>query len=418
MANIRKIKGKSGTSYKITVAVGRDSTGKQIRHYKTWTPDRPMTAKQAEKEARLVAAEFERQIETGYAADDRQTFEQYARYVLEVKKQEGASIGAQQLVKRLLNQRILPAIGFMKLRDIRPQHLSNFYKELRKPGQPMKNLYVTPKPLYSEMLEKSPKTIKQIAAECGLNYEMVCNIRHPGKRTRLETVQPLAKYFDMPVSSLFEIEGGEATLSVAYIRIIHRLVSTIFAQAEKEMIIQYNPAKRATVPAEEQYIPDYFQPEQLRQILSAAEAEPIMWRTMLNLFVVTGCRRGEILGLKWGKIDFENRQILIDCSLNIDAKSQTVYEGKTKTKNKRYIALPTEVISMLKKCRVWQIEEQLRNGDMWVKSDYVFTAKHGGALWPCSVNAWLNGFSERHGLPKIHPHSFRHPYVKPKTKIF
>lgn len=408
MASIQKIQGAKGASYKITVATGRDSTGKQIRHTKTWKPDRPMTAKQAEKEARIVAAEFERQIETGFAADDRQTFEEYALYVLDVKKQEGASLGAQQLYERLLKQRIFPAIGFMKLRDIRPQHLTTFYKELRKPGQPMKNLYVTPKPLYSEMLEKSPKTIKQIAAECGLNYEMVCHIRHPGKRTRLETVQPLAKYFNMPVNSLFEIEGEDATLSVTYIRIIHRLISTIFAQAEKEMILQYNPAKRATVPAEEQYIPDYFQPEQLKQILSAAETEPIMWRTMLNLFIVTGCRRGEIAGLKWGKVDFGSRQLLIDCSLKVDAKSPRVYEGPTKTKNKRYITLPAEIISMLKKYRVWQIEERLRQGSAWTESDYIFTSPHGGPIRPTSINMWLYGFSERHGLPKIHPHSFRH----------
>lgn len=39
MANIRKIEGKTGVSYKITVTSGRDSAGKQIRHYKTWTPD-------------------------------------------------------------------------------------------------------------------------------------------------------------------------------------------------------------------------------------------------------------------------------------------------------------------------------------------------------------------------------------------
>ena len=45
MANIKKIEGKTGTSYKITVTQGRDSTGKKIRHFKTWKPDRPMTAR-------------------------------------------------------------------------------------------------------------------------------------------------------------------------------------------------------------------------------------------------------------------------------------------------------------------------------------------------------------------------------------
>lgn len=38
MANIKRIDGKTGVSYKITVTRGRDSSGKQIRHYMTWTP--------------------------------------------------------------------------------------------------------------------------------------------------------------------------------------------------------------------------------------------------------------------------------------------------------------------------------------------------------------------------------------------
>lgn len=63
MANIKKIEGKTGVSYKITVTQGRDMSGKQIRHYKTWTPDHPMTAKQMEKEVKRVAFDFERQIQ-------------------------------------------------------------------------------------------------------------------------------------------------------------------------------------------------------------------------------------------------------------------------------------------------------------------------------------------------------------------
>ena len=49
MASIRKIEGKGGVSYKITVSMGRDAHDKQIRHYKTWKPERPMTARQMEK---------------------------------------------------------------------------------------------------------------------------------------------------------------------------------------------------------------------------------------------------------------------------------------------------------------------------------------------------------------------------------
>lgn len=48
MASIKKIEGKGGVSYKITVSMGRDARDRQIRHYKTWKPDKPMTARQME----------------------------------------------------------------------------------------------------------------------------------------------------------------------------------------------------------------------------------------------------------------------------------------------------------------------------------------------------------------------------------
>lgn len=91
MANIKNIEGKAGTSFKITVTRGTDSTGKQIRHYKTWKPDRPMTARQMEKEAQRVALDFEREIDLGFQADARQTFSQYAAYVIDLKEAHGAA---------------------------------------------------------------------------------------------------------------------------------------------------------------------------------------------------------------------------------------------------------------------------------------------------------------------------------------
>ena len=59
MASIQKIQNKKGISYKITVAQGRDSDGKQIRHTTTWTPPQGMTARQAAKEVQKFAVDFE-----------------------------------------------------------------------------------------------------------------------------------------------------------------------------------------------------------------------------------------------------------------------------------------------------------------------------------------------------------------------
>ena len=47
-------------------------------------------------------------------------------------------------------------------------------------------------------------------------------------------------------------------------------------------------------------------------------------------------------------------------------------------------------------------------GDQWQDTGYVFTRKNGAARNPEDVNSILNKFCKRHGLPHIHPHTFRH----------
>ncbi len=62
MANIKKIEGKTGVSYKITVTMGRTKTGKRIRHYQTFTPPPGMSERKAQKEAEKLAIKFEEEL--------------------------------------------------------------------------------------------------------------------------------------------------------------------------------------------------------------------------------------------------------------------------------------------------------------------------------------------------------------------
>ena len=133
MATIEKITGKTGVSYRITVSGGFDTAGKRIRHRMTYKPEPGMTARQTEKAVQRAAADFERSIEQGYALDNRQTFAEYAEYVLDLKERDGTKAKTLDRYKELLI-RINQAIGHLKLADIRPQHLNSFYKNLAEPG--------------------------------------------------------------------------------------------------------------------------------------------------------------------------------------------------------------------------------------------------------------------------------------------
>ena len=77
--------------------------------------------------------DFERSIEQGFALDNRQTFAEYAAYVLDLKQRTGTKARTLDRYQDMM-VRINQAIGHIKLADLRPQHLNSFYKNLAEPG--------------------------------------------------------------------------------------------------------------------------------------------------------------------------------------------------------------------------------------------------------------------------------------------
>ncbi len=129
---------------------------------------------------------------------------------------------------------------------------------------------------------------------------------------------------------------------------------------------------------------------------------------LINLLLVTGCRRGEVLGLRWDKVNFKKNQIYI-CNNVLYRSDVGVFRDTPKTtKSIRYIALPLETMKLLWQYRVWQNQERLRLGEYFQDQGLLFTQDNGGPMHPDSVTTWLSRFSKRHNLPHIHPHTFRH----------
>ena len=200
--------------------------------------------------------------------------------------------------------------------------------------------------------------------------------------------------------------GGK--LSAKTILEHHRLISTVLEQAVKESVVPFNVAGRASLPKAEHKEVNYFQPEQIAAIRDALEREPIKWKTLVHLLLITGARRGEVLGLKWDKVDFEGERIYI-CNSVLYSSDVGIYESTPKTeRSRRYVTLPTETMCLLRQYRVWQREERLRLGEYYQNQGFVFSQDNGKPMHPDSVTDWLKKFSKRHDLPHINPHAFRH----------
>ena len=341
MANLQERRDKSGKliSYSIRVHRGRGADGKQLKPWTaTFEVSPTWTEKSARKKAEAFAATFEKECREGVTSDSRLKFEEYCNYVIELKQQRGIKHSTIVRYKELTG-RIYPAIGHIKLKDLRADHLNALYSDLAKPGQ--------------------------------------------NKRT------------------------GEG-LSAKTILEHHRLISTVLDQAEKEGLVPFNVAAKATLPKVSRKEVNYFQPEQVAAIRDALDTEPPKWRMLTHLLLITGARRGEVLGLKWSAVDFAGNRIHI-CNNILYSPDVGIYEDTPKTSTSdRWVSLPAETMRLLRQYQIWQNTERLRLGEYYQDQGFLFAQDNGNPMHPDSVTDWLKKFSKRHGLPHINPHAFRH----------
>lgn len=410
MANIQERRDKSGKliSYSIRVYRGLGADGKQLKPWTTTFDVSPTwTEKSARKRAEAFASVFEAECKSGVIGNSRKRFDEYAEYCIGLKEEMGLKHSTVTRY-RDLTERIFAEIGHIKLSDLRADHLNSFYSKLAKNGAKKAPTKATAKIDLVEALKAKKLTRAGIAKAQGLPVSTV-ESAVKGEAVQLRIAEGISRSLGVKVGSAFEVEKpAPEPLSPATIRKYHNFISTVLDHAVKEGLIPYNAADRATKPKVKQREAEYFQPEQIAAIRDALELEPIKWKTFTHLLLITGARRGEVLGLSWENVDFQNNRIRLCMEVMYRADVGVYMETPKTEKSKRFVVLPAETMQLLKQYKAWQASEKLRLGTYYEDRGLVFARDNGLPLHPDSVNGWLNKFSKRHGLPHIHPHAFRH----------
>ena len=394
-------------SYSIRVHRGRGADGKQLKPWTaTFEVSPTWTEKSARKKAEAFAATFEKDCREGVTSDSRLKFEEYCNYVIDLKEQRGVKHSTIVRYKELA-ERIYPAIGHIKLKDLRADHLNSFYTALSKPGAGKGSSRAMPKIDIAAVLKEQSLTRTKAAEQGNIPLRAVYDAAN-GKVVSQDTAKRIADVLKMTFDKVFILQEEQSTLSSKTILEHHRLISTVLDQAEKEGLVPFNVAAKATLPKVSKKEVNYFQPEQVAAIRDALETEPMKWKMLTHLFLITGARRGEILGLKWSAVDFAGNRIHI-CNNILYSPDVGIYEDTPKTATSdRWITLPDETMQLLRKYQVWQNTERLRLGEYYQNRNYLFAQDNGGPMHPDSVTDWMNKFSKRHELPHINPHAFRH----------
>jgi integrase len=194
-------------------------------------------------------------------------------------------------------------------------------------------------------------------------------------------------------------------MAASTVRQIHAIISGTLDSAERWDWISSNPARVARRPRQKPPEPDPPTPQEAARLSEAAFRMDEDWGTLVWLAMTTGLRRGELVGLRFSRLDLDNE--VIDLRRNwVGGK-----EKDTKTHQHRRIALDTETVVLLKehKARVKSRVESL--GGTFTEDLFVFSgSKTPDHTQPYSPNAVTQRYKDMADRLDIdtHLHALRH----------
>ena len=412
MANITPRKNKDGSiSYLIRVYVDENSEGKQKVKSMTWKPPASMTStKKIEKELQKIAALFEEQVKKGLIAFDGNTT--FAQYSSDWISHADIAVKTKERYIELL-KRINQGIGHIRLSKLEARHIREFEAQLRTAGV-KKNGYAVDKG-FKDLLKSQNISNAKAARLSGVAAATVSAVTL-GKHITVQNAEKLAAAFGCPVSSLFELHISKDGLSDKTILHHHRLISRILGCAKKERLIPFNVAsEHMDTPKVQRKEAEYLDDKEAQQFVSfLLQEQDLRTKTALVLLIYTGVRRGELCGLEWRDIDREKGVINIMRASQYQRENGITTVPTKNASSVRAIRVPDIVLNVLDEYEQYYNGLRQQYGTAWTETGRLFVRVDkcpGTPINPDTINFWLDSFTERNGLRRIHPHTLRHTFA-------
>ena len=160
------------------------------------------------------------------------------------------------------------------------------------------------------------------------------------------------------------------------------ILSSIFTAAVQWQFIPSNPCARVKPPRRHKAEAIYLEEEDIFRLLKCLDSVEFMYKVLINLYIFTGMRRGEALGLTWQDIRFDKNLIDINKELVYVHESGVQVDSPKNEYSKRVIKVPPSLMELLRKLQQEQEENQKLYGDKYESSGFVFTNKLGQAASP------------------------------------
>jgi len=196
-------------------------------------------------------------------------------------------------------------------------------------------------------------------------------------------------------------------LSAKSVRHIAGLLSSAFGRAIRWGLATTNPVTNSEPPRVKKHRGIALTPGEQAIVFESASG-PWCMRMFLELVAATGCRRGEILALRWSDI-VDGRAII---ARSLTQTREVLQFKSTKTEEPRDVAIPAGTLELLEAHRRRQDEFRRQFGPDYQDGDLVFCNPDGTPLKPDSISSAASLLFRRLKLPKgASLHSLRHTHT-------
>ena len=215
--------------------------------------------------------------------------------------------------------------------------------------------------------------------------------------------------FILRLNSLSRSDGKPGHIAPQTIKRYTTVLRSILTMAYKMYYVDDDVglSRRLTFPKERYQEVDVFTIEEAKAILTAAKTEPINTRSLIELALFTGMRRGEIVGLKWSDINFDKQCLSVKRSIYKPKGEKSIEKEPKSNSSFRTIAIPNCLCETLKKYKKSQEEYSLSLAT-WQNLECVFTDKNGNVMNPQTPTKQFSKFLDRHNIRHLKFHCLRH----------
>lgn len=188
---------------------------------------------------------------------------------------------------------------------------------------------------------------------------------------------------------------------------VRRALGEALDEAERRDMIGRNVARLARIPVHSasQRERRSLTPDEAMALIAAAEGT--RWHALVVVGLYNGLRPGELTGLPWDALDFDEGTLTVRQSRKVTPDGIMTI-GATKAKSDRVQRMPAVVVAALHAHKTWQARERLASL-AWEDHGLVFANEVGRPVDPSNLRRAISDLCAVAGIePVISPNEMRH----------